>query len=81
MIGEIGGNDEEKAASYISSDMTKPVVAFIAGISAPPGKRMGHAGALIEGSSGTAQNKIQALQTSGVKIARYPEEIPGLITF
>ena len=81
MIGEIGGNDEEKAASYISSVMTKPVVAFIAGISAPPGKRMGHAGALIEGSSGTAQNKIQALQTSGVKIARYPEEIPGLITF
>ncbi|MBA3074649.1 MAG: succinate--CoA ligase subunit alpha [Anaerolineae bacterium] len=81
MIGEIGGNDEEKAALYISSDMTKPVVAFIAGISAPPGKRMGHAGALIEGSSGTAQNKIQALQTSGVKIARYPEEIPGLITF
>ncbi|MDP3721359.1 MAG: succinate--CoA ligase subunit alpha [Anaerolineaceae bacterium] len=81
MIGEIGGNDEEKAASYISSDMTKPVVAFIAGISAPPGKRMGHAGALIEGTSGTAQSKIQALQTIGVKIARYPEEIPGLITF
>lgn len=81
MIGEIGGNDEEKAASYISSDMTKPVVAFIAGISAPPGKRMGHAGALIEGTSGTAQSKIQTLQTIGVKIARYPEEIPGLITF
>lgn len=81
MIGEIGGNDEEKAASYITSEMTKPVVAFIAGISAPPGKRMGHAGALIEGTSGTAQSKIQALQTIGVKIARYPEEIPGLITF
>jgi len=80
MIGEIGGNDEEVAASYISANMTKPVVAFIAGISAPPGKRMGHAGALIEGTSGTAQSKIQALQSIGVKIARYPEEIPGLIT-
>lgn len=81
IIGEIGGNDEEIAASYISANMTKPVVAFIAGISAPPGKRMGHAGALIEGTSGTAQSKIQALQSVGVKIARYPEEIPGLITF
>lgn len=80
MIGEIGGNDEESAAHYITSEMTKPVVAFIAGISAPPGKRMGHAGALIEGNSGTAQSKIEALQSIGVKIARYPEEIPGLIT-
>ncbi len=80
MIGEIGGNDEETAANFISAEMTKPVVAFIAGISAPPGKRMGHAGALIEGSSGTAQSKIEALQAIGVKIARYPEEIPGLIT-
>ncbi|HCS38265.1 MAG TPA: succinate--CoA ligase subunit alpha [Anaerolineaceae bacterium] len=80
MIGEIGGNDEESAAHYITSEMTKPVVAFIAGISAPPGKRMGHAGALIEGNSGTAQSKIDALQSIGVKIARYPEEIPGLIT-
>lgn len=80
IIGEIGGNDEEVAANYISANMTKPVVAFIAGISAPPGKRMGHAGALIEGTSGTAQSKIQALQSIGVKIARYPEEIPGLIT-
>ncbi|MRS02389.1 succinate--CoA ligase subunit alpha, partial [bacterium] len=80
IIGEIGGNDEETAANYISAEMTKPVVAFIAGVSAPPGKRMGHAGALIEGNSGTAQSKIQALQSIGVKIARYPEEIPGLIT-
>jgi succinyl-CoA synthetase alpha subunit len=80
IIGEIGGNDEEVAANYISANMTKPVVAFIAGISAPPGKRMGHAGALIEGTAGTAQSKIQALQSIGVKIARYPEEIPGLIT-
>lgn len=81
IIGEIGGKDEENAASYINVEMTKPVVAFIAGISAPPGKRMGHAGALIEGTSGTAQSKIEALQSVGVKIARYPEEIPGLITF
>ncbi len=80
IIGEIGGNDEETAANYITAEMTKPVVAFIAGVSAPPGKRMGHAGALIEGNSGTAQSKIQALQSIGVKIARYPEEIPGLIT-
>jgi succinyl-CoA synthetase alpha subunit len=80
VIGEIGGNDEEIAANFITAEMTKPVVAFIAGISAPPGKRMGHAGALIEGTSGTAQSKIQSLQSVGVKIARYPEEIPGLIT-
>ena len=81
MIGEIGGNDEEMAAEYISTKMTKPVVSFIAGISAPPGKRMGHAGAIIEGNSGTAENKIAALQLVGVKIARFPEEIPGLINF
>lgn len=80
IIGEIGGNDEEMAANFVNVEMTKPVVAFIAGISAPPGKRMGHAGALIEGTSGTAQSKIEALQSVGVKIARYPEEIPGLIT-
>jgi succinyl-CoA synthetase alpha subunit len=81
MIGEIGGNDEEMAAEYISTKMTKPVVSFIAGMSAPPGKRMGHAGAIIEGNSGTAENKIAALQSVGVKIARFPEEIPGLINF
>ena len=81
MIGEIGGNDEEMAAEFIQRSLTKPVVSFIAGIAAPPGKRMGHAGALIEGTLGTAENKIQALQSVGVKIARYPEEIPGLIDF
>ena len=78
MIGEIGGNDEERAAEYISSKMTKPVVSFIAGQTAPPGKRMGHAGAIIEGGSGTAKDKIRALQQAGVKVARHPEEIPHL---
>jgi len=81
LIGEIGGTEEELAAIYISANMTKPVIGLIAGIAAPPGKRMGHAGALIEGSMGTAESKIQSLRSVGVKIARYPEEIPGLITF
>lgn len=79
LIGEIGGSDEEKAADFISRYMTKPVVGFIAGQSAPPGKRMGHAGAIIEGSSGLAEDKVKALQSSGVKIARHPEEIPELL--
>ena len=80
LIGEIGGDDEEQAAEYISSSLTKPVVGFVAGLSAVPGKRMGHAGALIEGKLGTADKKVEALQSVGVKIARSPEEIPGLIT-
>jgi succinyl-CoA synthetase alpha subunit len=79
MIGEIGGNDEEQAAEFISQNLTKPVVSFIAGFTAPRGKHMGHAGAIIEGNSGTAESKIKALQSVGVKIARSPEEIPGLI--
>jgi succinyl-CoA synthetase alpha subunit len=79
LIGEIGGNDEELAAEYISRKLTKPVVAYVAGISAPPGRRMGHAGAIIEGNSGTAENKIKKLELVGVKIARYPEQIPDLI--
>jgi len=78
LIGEIGGNEEEKAAEYISSKMTKPVAAFIAGQTAPPGKRMGHAGAIIEGGAGTAADKIKALETAGVKVAKHPEEIPTL---
>lgn len=79
LIGEIGGNDEERAAEYISAEMTKPVVSFIAGQTAPPGKRMGHAGAIIEGGAGSAADKIRKLEASGVKIARHPEEIPDLL--
>lgn len=79
MIGEIGGNEEEKAAEYISSKMTKPVASFIAGQTAPPGKRMGHAGAIIEGGAGTAADKVKALEAAGVKVAKHPEEIPTLL--
>jgi succinyl-CoA synthetase alpha subunit len=79
MMGEIGGTDEEKAADYIAKHITKPVVAFIAGQTAPPGKRMGHAGAIIEGGEGTAAAKVAALEAVGAKVARHPEEIPDLI--
>ena len=79
LIGEIGGTDEERAADFIADRMTKPVVGFIAGQTAPPGKRMGHAGAIVEGGSGMAEDKIFALEAVGVKIAKHPEEIPSLV--
>jgi succinyl-CoA synthetase alpha subunit len=75
MIGEIGGNAEEQAASYIESSVTKPVAAFIAGATAPAGKRMGHAGAIISGGSGTAADKISALRSVGVEVAESPADM------
>ena len=79
LIGEIGGTDEERAAEYIRDKMTKHVVAFIAGKTAPPGKRMGHAGAIVEGGEGTAEDKIKALSAAGVMTADRPEEIPSML--
>jgi succinyl-CoA synthetase alpha subunit len=68
MIGEIGGDAEEKAAEYIKANVTKPVVGFIAGLTAPPGRRMGHAGAIISGSSGTGQSKVAAMKANGINV-------------
>ncbi len=79
LIGEIGGSEEENAAEFIANHMTKPIVAFIAGRAAPPNKRMGHAGAIIEGGVGTAEGKIKSLEENGILVARYPEEIPDLL--
>jgi succinyl-CoA synthetase alpha subunit len=79
MIGEIGGSAEEDAAEFIRTKMTKPVVAYIAGVTAPPGKKMGHAGAIISGSKGTAAAKIEALEAAGCRIAQNPTEIGGLM--
>jgi len=74
MIGEIGGSEEEKAAAFIGSKMTKPIVSYIAGVTAPPGKKMGHAGAIISGSQGTAQAKMEALRQAGARVAVNPTE-------
>jgi succinyl-CoA synthetase alpha subunit len=79
LIGEIGGSAEEEAAEYIARRFTKPVVAYIAGRTAPPGKRMGHAGAVISGTEGTAQSKIEALRAAGVAVADLPSDVPGLL--
>ncbi len=78
LIGEIGGTDEEKAAEFIANYVTKPVVGFIAGKTAPAGKRMGHAGAIVQGGTGLAVDKIKALEAVGVRMAKHPEEIPTL---
>jgi succinyl-CoA synthetase alpha subunit len=79
MVGEIGGDEEEKAAVFIEEQMTKPVVAYIAGFTAPPGKTMGHAGAIISGSSGTAQAKKDALEARGIRVGTTPTETAGLV--
>jgi succinyl-CoA synthetase alpha subunit len=79
MIGEIGGVEEERAADHIKAHIKKPVVAYIAGTTAPPGKRMGHAGAIITGNKGTAQGKIAALKAAGALVANNPTEIGGLV--
>ncbi|HWY72247.1 MAG TPA: succinate--CoA ligase subunit alpha [Burkholderiaceae bacterium] len=79
MIGEIGGNDEETAARWAGEHMDKPVVGFIAGVTAPPGKRMGHAGAIISGGQGTAQEKLQVLDSCGIRVTRNPSEIGKLL--
>jgi succinyl-CoA synthetase alpha subunit len=79
LIGEIGGTDEEEAAAFIASEMRKPVVAFVAGKTAPEGKRMGHAGAIIMGRMGTAQSKIEAFKKAGVPVADLPAQIPELL--
>jgi succinyl-CoA synthetase alpha subunit len=79
LIGEIGGDDEERAAGFVRDGMTKPVVAYIAGFTAPPGKRMGHAGAIVTGSSGTAAAKAEALEAAGVRVGRTPTEVAELV--
>lgn len=79
LVGEIGGTAEEDAAEYIRHHFSKPVVAYIAGRSAPPGKRMGHAGAIISRGKGTAETKVVALEAAGAQVARFPYDIPGLV--
>jgi succinyl-CoA synthetase alpha subunit len=79
MTGEIGGDDEERAAAHIAANVAKPVVAYIAGFEAPPGKRMGHAGAIVTGSQGTAAAKAEALEAVGVTVARTPSQVAEIV--
>ena len=79
MIGEIGGDAEERAAAFIKANVTKPVVGYVAGFTAPEGKTMGHAGAIVSGSSGTAQAKKDALEAAGVKVGKTPSETANLL--
>jgi succinyl-CoA synthetase alpha subunit len=79
MIGEIGGSDEENAAHWVRQHMRKPVVGFIAGVTAPPGKRMGHAGAIISGGKGTAQEKLAVMEDCGIRTTKNPSEIGKLL--
>ena len=79
MIGEIGGSDEETAARWVKDNMKKPVVGFIAGLTAPPGKRMGHAGAIISGGKGTAQEKLAVMEACGIKVTKNPAEMGKLL--
>jgi succinyl-CoA synthetase alpha subunit len=79
MVGEIGGDDEERAAAFIRERVTKPVVGYIAGFEAPPGKRMGHAGAIVTGSAGTAAAKAEALEAVGVRVGRTPSDVGTLV--
>ncbi len=79
MIGEIGGDEEERAAAYCAREVRKPMAAFVAGRTAPPGRRMGHAGAIISGGAGTAESKRQALEAAGIRVADSPSQIPALL--
>ncbi|TLZ81344.1 MAG: succinate--CoA ligase subunit alpha, partial [Methanobacteriota archaeon] len=79
VVGEIGGTAEEDAAAFIAKNVTKPVVAYVAGRTAPPGKRMGHAGAIIQGGKGTAESKVRAFNDAGVRVAQYPVEVASLL--
>ena len=79
MVGEIGGSDEENAAQWVKKHMKKPVVGFIAGVTAPPGKRMGHAGAIISGGKGTAQEKLSVMESCGIKVTKNPAEMGRLL--
>jgi len=79
MVGEIGGSDEETAAAFVAEHVTKPVVAYVAGFSAPPGKRMGHAGAIVTGSTGTAKAKAEAFEAAGVRVGTNPTEVARIM--